>query len=55
MSEPRTLLSPTKREPYGTKIKAKREKEERELQELLEKLRTPEMLARIREVLDESC
>lgn len=53
--EKRTLLPPTKREPYGTKVKAKREKEERELQELLAKLRTPEMMQRIREVLRESC
>lgn len=48
---PRTLLPPVKREPYGAKIKAKREQEERELQQLLEKLRTPEMLAKIKEVL----
>ena len=48
---PRTLLPPVKREPYGSKIKAKREAEERELQALLEKLRTPEMLEKIREVL----
>ncbi len=49
--KPRTLLPPVKREPYGAKIKAKREAEERELQALLEKLRTPEMLEKIREVL----
>jgi len=49
--KPRTLLPPVKREPYGAKIKAKREAEERELQELLKKLRTPEMLERIKEVL----
>lgn len=49
--KPRTLLPPVKREPYGTKIKAKREAEEREIQELLKKLRTPEMLEKIREVL----
>ena len=51
--KPRTLLPPVKREPYGAKIKAKREAEERELQALLEKLRTPEMLEKIREVLHE--
>lgn len=49
--DPHTLLPPVKREPYGAKIKAKREQEERELQQLLEKLRTPEMLAKIKEVL----
>lgn len=47
-----TLLPPVKREPYGTKIKAKREREEREVQEILAKLRTHEMLHKIREALN---
>ena len=51
--KPQTLLPPVKREPYGTKVKAKREQEEREVQQLLEKLRTPEMMQRIREVLND--
>lgn len=51
--KPQTLLPPVKREPYGTKVKAKREQEEREVQQLLKKLRTPEMLHKIKEVLDE--
>ena len=51
---PRTLLPPVKRGPCGAKIKAKREAEERERQELLAKLRTPEMLERIREVLHDT-
>ena len=47
----RTLLPETKREPYGTKIKAKREQQERELQELLKKLRTPENMQKIGDLL----
>lgn len=41
------------KQPYGSKIKAQREKQEKEVQQILEKIRNPETLARIREVLHE--